>query len=316
MTFRWEKRGRIFAPSGEYPWMQSHAQNPSVLVLEDRLRVFFNARSIKDAEGKVAAYPSYVDLRRDDPAAVIAVADAPVLKLGDPGTFDQFGAMASSVLHHNGEVWLYYVGWARCEGVPYHHAVGLARSRDGGTHFERYGRGPVLTRTPSEPFIQNSPSVVKIGSRFHMWYSTGSAWIPQGDSIESIYTIAHATSVDGIEWSRDGVPLLDAAVEFECQTSPSVLRLGDRYHMWFCYRCGVDFRNARRGYRIGYAWSDDLIHWHRDDDAGRLDPSPDGWDSEMVCYPCVVDVDGRTLLFYSGNYFGRDGFGFAELYVN
>ena len=189
-------------------------------------------------------------------------------------------------------------------------------SRDHGVTFERFGKGPILTRTPKEPFIQNSPSVLRIGDTYHMWYSTGTAWIAQGNSNESIYVVVHATSQDGVEWTRDGVPCLETKVEFECQTSPSVIRIGERYHMWFCYRCGVDFRNAQRGYRIGYAWSDDLQHWHRNDALGELPPSQDGWDSEMVCYPFVTALDGRTLMFYSGNYFGRDGFGYAELEPN
>ena len=81
--------------------------------------------------------------------------------------------------------------------------------------------------------------------------------------------------------------------------------------MWFCYRGGIEFRNAARGYRIGYAWSHDGTTWHRDDEAGALQPSGDGWDSEMVCYPCVLNIDRKISMFYSGNYFGRDGFGYA-----
>ena len=106
---------------------------------------------------------------------------------------------------------------------------------------------------------------------------------------------------------------MPAKVEYECQTNPCVIQVGSRFYMWLCYRCGIDFRNAERGYRIGFAWSDDLMNWHRDDEAGALHPSKEGWDSEMVCYPCVVNVDGRTYMFYSGNYFGSVGFGYAVL---
>ncbi|HEY1975419.1 MAG TPA: hypothetical protein VGG89_02600 [Candidatus Baltobacteraceae bacterium] len=312
-TFRWKKKGRIFAPSGEFDWMESHAQNPAVLPLEDRLRVYFNTRSKKDADGKVSARAAYVDVRRNDPGSVIGLGSRPVLELGELGTFDQFGVMSSSVLRVGNDVWMYYVGWSRCEGVPYDHAIGLAISRDDGMTFERIGSGPVVTRNQNEPFIQNSPSVLRVGDLFHMWYSTGTAWIARGTSVESVYVVVHATSLDGIAWNRDGVPCLETKAEFECQTSPSVIRIGERYHMWFCYRYGIDFRNAQRGYRIGYAWSDDLTQWHRNDDLGELSPSDEGWDSEMVCYPFAFALDGRVLMLYSGNYFGRDGFGYAEL---
>jgi len=311
--FRWRKAGRIFSPDGRYPWMHSHAQNPSVLVLPDRVRVYFNCRAAKGPDGNTSASATFVDVDRADPGKVIAVHDRPVLSLGDLGTFDQFGVMIGNVVAVGAEVWAYYVGWSRCLGVPYNHAIGLGISHDGGVTFSRFAQGPIISRSPAEPFIQNSPFVAVIDGQFHMWYSSGTRWIDRGAGIESVYVLMHATSHDGVSWDREGSPCVPYRVDDECQTNPSVLRVGSRFHMWFCYRHGLDFRNPARGYRIGHAWSDDLRSWVRDDEAGELSPSVEGWDSEMVCYPCVFELDGRTLMFYSGNYFGRDGFGYAVL---
>ena len=41
--------------------------------------------------------------------------------------------------------------------------------------------------------------------------------------------------------------------------------------------------------------------------------SPDGWDSEMVAYPAVFELDGRTYMLYAGNGNGKTGFGLAVL---
>ena len=41
--------------------------------------------------------------------------------------------------------------------------------------------------------------------------------------------------------------------------------------------------------------------------------SEEGWDSEMISYPHVFDVDGKTYLAYLGNEVGRHGFGLAVL---
>jgi predicted GH43/DUF377 family glycosyl hydrolase len=312
-TFRWRKAGRVFSPDGRYPWMHSHAQNPSVLVLPDRVRVYFNCRAAKGPDGNTSANATFVDVDRADPGKVVAVHDRPVLPLGELGTFDQFGVMIGNVVAVGSEVWAYYVGWSRCQGVPYNHAIGLAISRDGGVTFSRFAQGPIISRSPAEPFIQNSPFVSVIDGRFHMWYSSGTRWLDRGAGVESVYVMMHATSRDGVSWDREGTPCVPYRVDDECQTNPSVLRVGSRFHMWFCYRHGLDFRNPARGYRIGHAWSDDLRSWVRDDEAGELAPSNEGWDSEMVCYPCVFELDGRTLMLYSGNYFGRDGFGYAVL---
>ena len=38
-----------------------------------------------------------------------------------------------------------------------------------------------------------------------------------------------------------------------------------------------------------------------------------GWDSEMICYPCVVKTKEKYYMFYNGNSHGKTGFGYAEL---
>ena len=84
--------------------------------------------------------------------------------------------------------------------------------------------------------------------------------------------------------------------------------------MYFCYRSSVDFRkNKNNTYRIGYAYSNDLINWKRNDDLVGIDVSKDGWDSDMQCYPHIFRCDDNIYLLYNGNKFGRFGFGAAVL---
>ena len=83
--------------------------------------------------------------------------------------------------------------------------------------------------------------------------------------------------------------------------------------MFFCYRYSLNFRGKERGYRIGYAYSDDLKIWIRDDSKAGIDVSDDGWDSEMISYPHVFEFDGKIYMLYLGNQVGRYGFGLAEL---
>ena len=84
--------------------------------------------------------------------------------------------------------------------------------------------------------------------------------------------------------------------------------------MFFCYRQSSDFRkNKDRGYRIGHAWSNDLLTWTRDDADPLLDVSPGDWDADMLCYPHVFECEDKVYLLYNGNEFGRYGFGLAVL---
>ena len=123
-----------------------------------------------------------------------------------------------------------------------------------------------------------------------------------------------ATSRNGIDWTRGNRDLVEPRLEEdEAQASPDVVLAGGLYHMFFCYRKSEDYRGKANGYRIGYASSPDLATWTRDDARAGLDVSADGWDSEMVSYPHVFELDGRTYLAYLGNEVGRHGFGLAVL---
>ena len=66
---------------------------------------------------------------------------------------------------------------------------------------------------------------------------------------------------------------------------------------------------------MGYAYSDDLINWTRDDSQAGISISESGWDSEMIAYPHIVKIDEKYYMFYCGNEFGREGFGYAELEI-
>jgi predicted GH43/DUF377 family glycosyl hydrolase len=86
-----------------------------------------------------------------------------------------------------------------------------------------------------------------------------------------------------------------------------------KYHMFFCYRYSSHYRGKQNGYRIGYASSTDLLEWTRDDEKAGITVSEEGWDSEMVSYPHVFEVDGKIYMAYLGDQVGRFGFGLAEL---
>jgi len=108
--------------------------------------------------------------------------------------------------------------------------------------------------------------------------------------------------------------IADKLGEDEAQASPDVIFSRGRYHMFFCYRQASDFRrNKDRSYRIGYAFSDDLLNWTRTDSRVGIDVSAEGWDSEMLAYPHVLELDGAVYVLYLGNQVGRFGFGAARL---
>lgn len=312
----WQKLGKLFTPQDVKgrPWLSEFAQAPATLLLDDVVRVYFSCRPPADAHGQYVSYSAYVDLDRADLFSIRAVSEAPILPLGRLGMFDEFGIYPVSVIRHENTVRAYYAGWTRCESVPFNVAIGCAVSHDEGRNFTRMGQGPILGYTPEEPFVLSGPKIRRFGNQWVLFYIAGRKWkLVQGRS-EPVYKIRMATSDDGIQWNRFNRDIIDSRIEEdEAQASPDVFFANGVYHMFFSYRRSEDYRGHANGYRIGYASSHNLIDWVRDDSKAGIDVSPSGWDSEMISYPHVFDVDGTTYMAYLGNQVGREGFGLAKL---
>jgi hypothetical protein len=314
----WNKLGKIFDPANHAlpNGCQQFAQSPQALVFDDFVRIYFSTRAL-DSNGKYLSHIAYVDMDKQL-RKVLAVADHTVIPLGELGCFDEHGIFPINVVRHGEALLAYTCGWNRRVSVSVDTAIGLARSEDGGRTFVRQGPGPVLAASLHEPCLVGDGFVKVIDGTFHMWYIFGTGWKRFGEGMapDRTYKIGHAVSPDGVNWVKEEARQIvaDRLGPDESQALPTVIRIDGRYHMWFCYRQSSDFRsNRQRGYRIGHAWSDDLVDWQRDDDQIPLGIEDGSWDSDMQCYPHVFECDGRIYLLYNGNEFGRGGFGVAEL---
>ena len=314
--FRWTKLGKVFTPQevAGRSWLKEFAQAPATLMFADFVRVYFSCRPSADANGQYVSYSAYVDLDRADLFRVLRVAEQPILALGGLGEFDEFGTYPVSVIRDGSEVRAYYGGWTRCESVPFNVAIGMATSRDEGKTFSKAGNGPVLSYSPNEPFVLSGPKIRQFNGVWYLWYIAGRKWKMVDGRAEPVYKIRMASSSDGIHWTRHDQDLIPSRIEEdEAQASPDVFHANGRYHMFFSYRYSSRYRGKENGYRIGYAWSTNLTDWMRDDTKAGIDVSDSGWDDEMVSYPHVFALDGRTYLAYLGNQVGRHGFGLAVL---
>ena len=318
--FEWQKLGKIFDPA-DFPsgWMKSHAQSPSAVVFDDYVRVYFCTRPEPDENGQFKSYLSFVDLNKENLLDVINVCQAPILSLGEYGTFDEFGTNPVSVIRHEDELRVYYAGWTRCESVPFNAAIGVAVSHDNGETFRRLGKGPVLSYSPDEPYLLGSPRIKRINGTWHLYYVSGVRWLTakEGGSPEPVYKIRCATSDDGVRWNQMNRNLItDVLGPNECQACADVHYINNAYHMFFSYRESHNYKgelSAVSGYRVGYAYSEDGLTWLREDDRAGLRTSDSGWDAQMVSYPNVFGLNGEYYMLYQGNHMGLEGFGVARL---
>lgn len=316
---KWAKLGKIFDPTrSKLPnGCTEFAQSPQVIIFDDYVRIYFSTRLRDSAKSKYLSHIAFVDMKRNM-RDIIAVSAHTIIELGKRGSFDEHGIFPMNVVRHGDLIYGYTSGVNRRVSVPVDTAIGLAVSRDNGLTFQRLGDGPVLGASLHEPCLIADPFVKIHQSTFHMWHIFGAGWkrISSDTAPDRIYKIGHATSSDGINWTKEeGRQLIECRLgPDECQALPTVIEIDDRHHMFFCYRQPHDFRNNRnRSYRIGHAHSCDLADWTRDDDEMSVDVSDNDWDSDMLCYPHVFECDGQVYMLYNGNEFGRYGFGLAVL---
>lgn len=315
---KWRKRGLIFNPTQHSLDFEctEYAQSPQVLVCDGFVRVYFSTRT-RDRSGKFISRIVFVDYSKDF-TKIIGCSIREVIPLGELGCFDEHGIFPFSPLKYENRIIAYTCGWSRRASVPVETSIGFAVSEDGGVTFKKLGGGPVLTSSLKEPMLVGDAFVRIYNSTFHMWYIFGKHWLDAtSDEPEArIYKIAHATSKNGIDWVKEeGEQIIEDKIDSnECQALPTVIQIENKYHMFFCYRHATDFRqNPNRSYKLGYAYSEDLQSWKRDDTNKGIDVSDSEWDSEMMCYPHLFEAYGKIYLLYNGNTFGRYGFGLAEL---
>lgn len=302
--FEWSKKGLVFetARHGVGGWMCHSALTPTPYRIDDELiRVYAGFR---DADG--VSRIGYVDVRADDPASVVRVSAEPALDIGQDGCFDDNGVILGDIVDAPGGLHMFYVGFQRVAKAKFLAFTGLAISTDGGDRFERTQETPILDRAPGRSTIGAVHSVIHENGRWRLWYAVGDDWETIGSQPFPRYHIRYAETddLDAIP-RKDHVCLLPRGSEYRIGR-PRVYRLDRKYVMYFTRG------NLTGEYFPGVAYSDDGIRWERHDEALGITLSASGWDSQVICYPALIQQRDKLLMFYNGNDMGFDGFGVAE----
>lgn len=164
------------------------------------------------------------------------------------------------------------------------------------------GFDPVLDAGPSGSWDERAvigPEVLYTGTQYLMWYTgiTG-----------TIYQTGFATSYNGLTWEKSTLnPVLavgePGSWDEKKAWAPAVLYNPPLWQMWY-----VGYSDAT-GSQIGYATSQDGIHWEKY--AGNPVLSPgifDEWESYGVNAPFVMFEDGIYHMWYSSDPDGSIGY--------
>jgi hypothetical protein len=303
---QWRKQGLIYTCE-DRRFFKSHATRPiPVLLDERRLRLYFSSRGSNDMP-----YPTYIDVNPEDPQEILYINEEPQLDLGRTGTFDDSGITPVSILDEPGRSLMYYVGWKRRRyNVTIETSIGAAYVDHKAGILQRVSEGPILGQDPSHPILVAAPFVVRQAGGYVMWYCSGTEWRQMEHGPEMLYTVYRAASNDGLIWRKTSTdPAIPYRFDGEVVSAPWVIRSRAGWQMWYSTRGSRT--PAEKNYRIGVAVSDDGLSWTRVDERARIGRSESGWDSEMACYPAIINLADRTCMFYCGNGVGRGGIGYA-----
>lgn len=295
----WRKLGLVFpGPTGSHPALRTHAALPTPYSLGgDLVRVFYSGR---DASNRSGIGTAVVQLS-EQPKVVDAPID-PVLLPGAVGGFDDAGVGVGSIVSSEEGDRLYYMGWNVGGSAPWRNAVGVAfgNAREG--RFERRFLGPVLDRSPLDPYSLSYPWVLRLAPQdWRMWYGTHLQW--GAEQADMSHAVRWATSTDGLTWRPEADICIPPQGDEIATVRPSVIRKADSgFEMVFAAR-------ALDGpYRIGRAFSADGRRWQRT--RAGISPSMD-WEGGALTYPAMFEQAGRRWLLFNGQGYGATGFGLA-----
>ena len=300
--FPWQKKGLLFVPTGDY----THGSHPCAIHVRDDLYVIAFTR--RDARKRSNVFLSYATVS----GGQITLQGTPKLALlpGDPCCFDCDGAISVCLVEHKATFYLYYVGWQILPEGLWICDTGRAILDPDQLTLKREFLGPVLGRDKANPLFAAATAFHVSGELWQTWYNSGIRWEKTADGWKHYYGIHYAQSQDGVDWKCDPEMCLPFADEYEYAFGrPTVVRIDETYFMWYAHRATKTIDT----YRIGFAYSADGRKWERQDHLSGIDVSPSGWDSEMICYPCVFEHQGLMYMLYNGNGYGNSGFGYAVM---
>lgn len=132
------------------------------------------------------------------------------------------------------------------------------------------------------------PYTIYQNNQYKMWYSA------RGSLNNSTrWRIGYAASADGINWTKNPTPVLEASSVWEGSDVGNPAVLFDEntgiYEMWY-----------HGDHGIGHATSSDGINWTKDPANPVLIPSNNTFDTKRVLNPFVLKKDGILYMYYTG----------------
>lgn len=287
-------------------WDAASAFIPTIIEYDSTYYLFYNGSQ----QPHVSGFPLYIGYATSNDGYNFQKSAANPILTGDGNGFDAWQVTKAVVMVED-SLWIMYYCGRETPGIGPGRMIGRATAPhpDG-----PWTRSDTALIEPGDPGDWDSgfvgpQSILATDTGLVMYYMAG-----DGQDFQSHDTmrIGLATSTDGgYTWEKYDDPLTTsppyqhsdpvlqpgpANWERQSVADCDVIKTGDRYEMFYTgsYTIGVNWFGA-----IGYAWSDDGIHWTKDTLNNPIftiqdDPLTTGW----VEAPSVIIIGSFYFMYY------------------
>lgn len=294
----WNPQGLLIKPNPAVWWMTTFAGPAAPYqVSEHHVRFFITGR---DDANVSRIGPVDVDFSGAQPR--IMGYGEPVVDVGVLGLFDSDGAAYPWLVEVDAMLYLYYVGWLQGAKVAMHHGIGLAIASGWDKPFTKQSRAPILPLSDGEPYGSASCCVdVQAPGQWRMFYTAFLDWRMEDGAPKHYYSIRETTSDDGVHWSTSSKAAINHADASEYALGKPCLTHENGQEVLYFVARGAKYQIWRA--------VKEPEGWVRDTTPVAI-PASD-WDSDMQAYPLIWQLNGRDIMLYNGNGYGRSGLGWA-----
>lgn len=307
----WEKYPNpVLQRSATFPdWKALATADPFVMMDNDTLKMWFSA------SGWLSAADDCPHVRIGyawslDGITWTEYINNPVLDINpDTAKFDSDGVETPTILRDetapaSQRYKMWYAGRkSNCSPIN-DHRFGYAFSPDG-IHWTKYENNPVMSPGLPEEWFNtfiSSPCVIYEDFTYKMWF-TASDLVFNGQETDGHGNIGYAVSSDGIEWLIYPYPIVAAGAQDNWDSAvaaePSVIKVGDFYHLFYSALDKWDVEN----FQVGYAVSNDAINFTKSTSNPVLKiGEPGTWDAFWASHPTVIyDAnENKFKMWYTG----------------
>lgn len=297
---------------------KSFVQSPKAIFVDSKIRIYYTVRCISEC-----GYPEsniYFSEFSTDFEKIISNDSNTILTLGNLGEFNEHGNAYFFPFIDGNVYYGLFSGISRRENTGVETAIGISISDSNMSSFKKLGPGPLISTSINQPMLIGNPFLITNNDLYYLFYIYGERWIQNAEldgQHSRVYKIGikKGHSILNMYETYNNV-INNILGENECQATPCVFEVNGLFHMIFCYRSHINFRNNKiNSYKLGYAFSYDLLNWKRDDEKLKINFCGD-WISEMICYPSILKIKENVYLFCNGNEFGKHAFGIYKLYFS